>query len=257
MAGMALLLKLILTPALIAIATLVARRWGAARGGWMAGLPLVSGPLSIFLALEQGPLFAGRAAHASLLGLVAVSAFCIIYIRTAEVGGPLPSSAFGIGAYLTVVWGLSHIGAGLVPSAFLAILFMSVAYLAAGTPPADAPYARPPRWDLPLRMVCATMIVLTITGCAHALGATWSGLLSPFPVFASVMAVFSHRRGGSPAAHHVLLGVITGSLGSAVFLFTVSALLPKHGLALAYTIAACLALGANWLSLAALPKKRV
>jgi hypothetical protein len=253
---MAFLLKLALTPALIVVATLVARRWGTARGGWIAGLPLVSGPLSVFLALEQGPLFASRAAHASLLGLVAVSAFCVIYIRTAEVGGPVASSAFGIGAYLTVVWGLSHIKTGLVTSALLAVLLASIAYLAVATPAPDESHTPAPRWDLPFRMGCATMIVLVITGCAHVLGATWSGLLSPFPVFASVMAVFSHRHGGSPASHHVLLGVIIGSFGSAVFLIAVAALLPGHSLPLTYTVAACLALGTNWLSLAALPKRR-
>ena len=47
--NMAIFLKLLLTPVLIAIATLASRRYGPAFGGWLAGLPLVSGPVSIFL----------------------------------------------------------------------------------------------------------------------------------------------------------------------------------------------------------------
>jgi hypothetical protein len=254
--AMALLLKLVLTPALIMIATLVARRWGAVKGGWLAGLPLVSGPVSVFLALEQGPLFASRAARASLLGLVAVAAFCVIYMRTAGRRGPLIASAFGIAAYLTVAWGLSRLDSGLVLSALLVVLLVTSAYLIAGIPAPDAPHARVPQWDLPLRMASATMIVLIITESARTLGAAWSGLLSPFPVFASVMAVFSHKHGGPPAALRLLLGVIVGSFASAAFSTAVAALLPAHGLVLTYAAAGCLALAVNWLSLATLLKGR-
>jgi hypothetical protein len=100
------------------------------------------------------------------------------------------------------------------------------------------------------------MIVLIITGSARVIGATWSGLLSPFPVFASVMAVFSHRQGGPAAAFRLLLGVIVGSFASAAFLCAVAALLPAHGLVLTYAAAASLALTVSCLSLAALLKKR-
>ena len=48
-----LLLKLVLTPALIAAASLAARRWGQAVGGWLVGLPLTSGPVAVFIALEH------------------------------------------------------------------------------------------------------------------------------------------------------------------------------------------------------------
>ena len=69
----------------IAAATLAARRWGFMVGGWLAGLPLVSGPISIFLALEQGPPFASQAAHGTLLGVIAVAAFCIVYALAATI----------------------------------------------------------------------------------------------------------------------------------------------------------------------------
>ena len=59
-------LKLLLAPLLILLATLAGRRWGPAVGGWLAGLPLTSGPVSLILALEQGPEFAARAALGTL-----------------------------------------------------------------------------------------------------------------------------------------------------------------------------------------------
>jgi hypothetical protein len=100
------------------------------------------------------------------------------------------------------------------------------------------------------------VVVLIITGFARGLGATWSGLLSPFPVFASVMAVFSHVQGGASAAHRLLLGCLVGCFSSAAFLFVVAAMLPGHALVPTYTAAACLAVLLNRLSAALLPKSR-
>jgi len=47
-----LLLKLIVTPVLIGAASLAGRRWGETLSGWFIGLPLTSGPVCWFLAIE-------------------------------------------------------------------------------------------------------------------------------------------------------------------------------------------------------------
>jgi hypothetical protein len=78
------LLKILLTPALVAVTTLLARRWGPGIGGTMAGLPLTSTPVSIFLALEQGPMFAATAAFGTLLGLLSQAALCLAYSWSAR-----------------------------------------------------------------------------------------------------------------------------------------------------------------------------
>lgn len=65
-------LKITLTPLLIAAASFAQRRWGGAVGGLIAGLPLTSAPVSVFLALEHGPAFAAHAATATMLGVNAM-----------------------------------------------------------------------------------------------------------------------------------------------------------------------------------------
>ena len=40
-------------------------------------------------------------------------------------------------------------------------------------------------------------MVLGVTGAAEALGSTWTGLFSAFPVMSTVLAGFSHRANGS------------------------------------------------------------
>ena len=51
---MLLLLKIVLAPMHVAIATLVARRWGPRIGGIVVGLPLSTGPIFLFLASPAG-----------------------------------------------------------------------------------------------------------------------------------------------------------------------------------------------------------
>jgi hypothetical protein len=77
-------LKLTLTPLLIATASVAQRKWGATVGGLVAGLPLTSAPVSVFLAVEHGPTFAARAATGTLLGVTAMSAFCVAYTKAAK-----------------------------------------------------------------------------------------------------------------------------------------------------------------------------
>ena len=70
-----LILKLIGAPLFLAAATLAARRWGETAGGLIAALPLVSGPISVFLAIENGTQFTCDAAFGSLAGTAALAFF--------------------------------------------------------------------------------------------------------------------------------------------------------------------------------------
>ncbi|MGF6700501.1 hypothetical protein OKW38_005113 [Paraburkholderia sp. MM5496-R1] len=55
---MLLALKLVLVPAFLAALTAAARVWGPSVAGWLAGLPVVAGPIMLLLAVERGPAFA-------------------------------------------------------------------------------------------------------------------------------------------------------------------------------------------------------
>ncbi|NOT25148.1 MAG: hypothetical protein HOP16_03500, partial [Acidobacteria bacterium] len=79
-----LVLKLLLVPGLVAVVTLAVRRWGPAVGGWLAGLPVVAGPVLVFYALEQGDAFAARAAHGTLTGLLATTVFVVTYATVSK-----------------------------------------------------------------------------------------------------------------------------------------------------------------------------
>jgi hypothetical protein len=57
-----LILKFLLAPGLVALASLAGRRWGLKVGGAIAGFPVVVGPILFFFAVEQGSGFASVAA---------------------------------------------------------------------------------------------------------------------------------------------------------------------------------------------------
>jgi len=251
-----LILKVTLTPLLIAAATLAARRWGPAVGGWFAGLPLTSGPVSVFLAVEQTPAFAASAARGTLLGLIAVASFCVAYARSAKRSAWVRPTTLGLGFYSLVTWALLLSSFGLFVSTLLVLSVLGVALMALGVPSSVDSGVPAPRWDLPVRMATATVMVLLITGAASSLGPEWSGLLSPFPVFACVMAIFSHRNGGAGAAHRLLRGVILGSFAFASFFVVVGLLVQRLSLVFAYAVATSVALAVNGFSLAALLRRR-
>ena len=240
-----LVLKLVVTPLLIAAATLVARRWGPGVGGWLAGFPLTSAPVSVFLAIEQGPGFAAAAAAGTLLGLTALAVFCLAYGRAARRAGWAGSAAAGLAAFGVCLGALSAVPTSL--SSAFALVFVSLALVAALLPTAAAIATRekPPRWDLPLRMAVATAVVLLLTAAAHRLGPMLSGLLSPVPVFLLVLAVFAHRSEGPAACVSVLRGGVLGSFAFAVFFLVVGALLGWMGIGATYALASLAALAVN------------
>ena len=75
--------KVVLAPSFVVGASLVARRFGPRVGGLIAGLPVVAGPILLAYALAHGREFAATAAAGTLLGLVSLIAFVVVYARLA------------------------------------------------------------------------------------------------------------------------------------------------------------------------------
>lgn len=91
------------------------------------------------------------------------------------------------------------------------------------TPPAVPPpgpaTAVPPWWDLPARALAALGLVLTLTALSGALGPHLSGLLAPFPIIVSILAVFCF----------VLAAVLPGMSTAAAFGLAIAAALTVQG----------------------------
>jgi hypothetical protein len=243
------LLKILLTPALVAVATLLARRWGPGVGGTIAGLPLTSTPVSIFLALEQGPVFAATAAFGTLLGLLSQAALCLAYSWSARRAPWWTSAAVGVSAFLVTTLILERVSSSLtIAFALVCGLLM----LTAGVIPVPAMVFGPmrlPGWDLAMRMLVATTLVVGLTTIAAKVGPRWTGLLSPVPVFALVLGAFTHRTQGAGAVAHLLRGIVLGSLAHATMFVLVASWLIPYGLVWTYCWASLSAVAVNGLAL--------
>jgi hypothetical protein len=248
-------LKVVVTPLLIGGASLAGRRWGHRVAGWLVGLPLTSGPVAFFLATDHGTGFAGQAAVGMLAGTISQVAFTLAYHATACRGWLLPLAA-GATAFTASTVGLSYLHWPAVLTFVLVAGTLVAGYgltRRARRPRRTAPVADPPRWDIPVRMAVATAVVLAITALAPITGAHLAGLLSPFPVFGAVLAIFTHHTHGPAAATAVLDGLIAGLAAPAVFFLTLALTLPLLGLVAfaAATLAALLTQGATVLTIPA------
>jgi hypothetical protein len=242
-------IKILLTPLAITAIALAGRRWGPAVGGWVAGLPLTSGPVSLYLALEQGRSFAATAAVSSLACGAAVGGFCLAYAKAASHGGWIASTICGLSAFFCAAALLGFLPLPLLPTFVVVTLLLVGVRLLLPVPDRGLEETAAPWWDLPSRVVVATGIVLLLTAGAPVLGPRWSGFLAPFPLFVNVTAAFAHRNHGAQSGILVLRGTVTALFAFAAFFFVVGGLLPRFGIGWTYAIAAALAVAVNGFSL--------
>ena len=234
-------LKLILTPILIAAASLVGRRWGPSLSGWLVGLPLTSGPVIFFLAVERGTGFAAVAALGVVLGVTSQAVFGLAYVRFGTAGW-LPAVPAGTAAFAlaTAVFAIAPLSPWLEPLVVAASLVLAIRFTSRTPPASGTPSTQ--HADLALRMVVATALVVALTEAAPLLGARLSGLLSPFPLYAAILAVFAHRMGGASAARMVWRGLFYGLFGFLGFFTVLAATIVPLGIGASFALAIVTAL---------------
>ncbi len=231
-----LLAKIILMPPLIAGVTLAVRKWGEGLGGWIGGFPWVAGPISFFIALEHGAVFAASTITSALLGSVGTMLFALLYATLSSRMSWLPTTLLSYGAFFVVA--LLSLGRDIsLPAAVgLNLVVLTLVLYFFPKPKTKADFRKQPSWDIPLRMLVATFFVVMLTQAADYLGPTWSGILTPFPIMTSTLAVFTHSQQGSDAAIRILYGLLLAGYGFVAFLVGVSWLVPQMPIGMAYGI---------------------
>ncbi|WP_249326192.1 hypothetical protein [Pseudoalteromonas sp. S2893] len=222
-----LLLKLTIAPLLLLFIHFAQKRFGSFVSGIIPGLPITSGPISYFIALEQSKLFASNSAVASLYGMSGIGLFCFCYAAMLAKYGVVKA----LFAALTLWCAFSAFTLLLpVNIAFASVLSLSTLLVLAlaSSKLKFAPDAKPftAAWELPLKMLLVSCFIMLVTFISAKIGAMWSGLLSTFPVILAVMGSIAHASDKKYSAYKVLNGGIIGSLGGCVF-FAVIALALK------------------------------
>lgn len=237
--------KLILAPALIAMATLIGRRWGHGVSGWIAALPLTSAPVSFIFALQYGPPFAAQAAIGTLAGLISVSAFCLVYCTLARWRHWTLCIVFAVIAFFCVTALLNAFPLTLLPVYVVVLIVLTLTLRFIPKPKTSFEAMTAPKWDLPARMLTAIVFILLVTYAAEGLGPQLSGLLTPFPIFATILALFAHTQRGADASIQSLRGILTGLYAFATFFLVVGTLLLALPIGIVYLLAVVVAIAVN------------
>ena len=239
-------LKLFLVPAFLLLISLAGRRWGPAVAGWLAGLPVLTGPILFLLALEHGPGFAAAAATVSLSAVFGAVAFIVTYARLCARRSPGLSLLFGLASWCCAALLLTRLP--LTNSVSLGIALLALIIAPKLFPRLSTPIltATLPKWELPLRMLAGAAVTLAVTTVAAAIGPSWSGMFAVFPVITIVLSVSSHRASGPAFAATLLRAMIWGLYSLASFCLALAVMLPQQGVTVSFLAAIAVAVAVQW-----------
>jgi len=239
-----LILKLTIVPLALLLFGIVERLRGPRVAGWLAGFPIVGGPLLVFITLDHGLAFGSAAALGAYFGLVPWLAFAMTYAFCSRSMGWLWCTIIGFAVWTAVavvavmMQGASRWLEILPLAAFLAALF--------AFPRGEASDQEREHvwWGLPVRMIAGAGLTIVITQFAAAMGSRWSGLFATFPVMGSIICISSHLQYGRHAVQEVVAGMTMGLASVGSFCFALYFLLarmemwPAFGLSLAISTTA-------------------
>lgn len=217
--------------------TVIGARTGPRVAGVLTALPVVAGPIALFVAIEQGPAFEARSALATLAALLAVGAFCVGYARTCLHAGWPASLLVGLASFGATTWALERLAPPFAGAAALALVAPTLVQRLTPRPPPPQRLRPITHAGLAARMAAGAALTLCVTALADALGPTWSGLLTVFPIATTVLTVSSHRSQGPEFAVYLLRGLGTGLYGLAAFFGVLALGLERLGTALAFSLA--------------------
>ena len=246
------LLKVAVTPLLVAAVSLAARWWGPTIGGMLMGLPWFTGPTVFLLIQDKGTDFGVGACVGIELAVVCISVFIVAYGIAAKRAGWLVSFISALVLYAASSWAVQQLPAlpaeprDLVAPLWVAAgagsLALAMTYALLPRPLATTLPQSLPWWDIPMRMVATGALVAGLLLTADALGPTLSGIVAAYPVILSVVCTFTHHRWGREAVWSILRGVTLSLFSFVAFFLVVGLTLPSVGLIVSYALAALVAL---------------
>ncbi|WP_242665872.1 hypothetical protein [Paraburkholderia ginsengiterrae] len=235
---MLLTLKLALVPAFLAALTVAGLGWGPSVAGWLAGLPVVSGPIVLLLALERGPAFAAQASAASFAAIAASEAFNFAYAWTCRRGAWPLALAVGMAGWVGAALLLAYLPGGLAWAVAAACLAVLVSQSGLPRVAGHVPATRLGLGDLAVRMLAGALLTVAVTTLSASMGATWSGLFSVFPLLGIVLAVSAQRAHGADFVALLVRGMVIGRASFAAFFAVTATMLPRYGVCLSFACAA-------------------
>lgn len=227
--GSLLFAKLVLVGATVVAASLMARRWGHAAGGWLAGLPMIGGPIVGLLILDIGPERGREACLATLRCHAALVAYLVTYAWAARRHSWPVSLAlslvvfFALGAALIALDGPEW---SVLVLSVLAVTLGNVAMTGLSFSDGPGQGVDLPRAELWSRVVAAVVMAAAVIGGSAHLPVAAAGLLLAVPISGLILPAFTLPRHGPAATVALMRGFTVGQMGFSAFFIAMLALLP-------------------------------
>lgn len=239
------MIKVLLTMALVSGLSVIAERASPRLAGLLSGFPVGSALTLTFIGIEQGPAFAAAAALHNIAGMPAMLFMLLTYALISRRGTPFCLAAAPVASTLMFLLGAAGLHRLDLPAA-AAVGISTAAVVAAQAlfrflP--QEPIAAHGRlgWGAYLaRAGVAAAVVLAVTGAAGGLGPAWAGLFTSFPVTVFPLLIILQYTYG-PAPGLAVIRNIPRGLWS-LLAYTLGLALLEPGLGVAW--GSILALGA-------------
>jgi hypothetical protein len=231
------LLRLALVPAAVWLASLAARRWGHSVSGYLGGLPMIGGPITLFLAMDYGAEFAARSAVVTLAAIAGQAAHLTAFTRVGRRARWPAALAAGWASFAVASCAVAFLPLTPAIALALAAISLAAAFNAIPHPRDAATLPQIPPIELRLRLAAALLLAVVILWAAQAFGPVVSGVLLSLPVTGSIMPPFTLALYGADATARLARGFIVGLCGFGAFFFVVGSCVVSLGITMAFVLA--------------------
>lgn len=240
--------KLALVAASVLFASLVARRFGPAAGGLLAGLPMIAGPIVGLLLIDLPADLVSAVCLATLSCQPALMAYLVAYAHAAQRLPWWACLALALAVFFMAGAALLALGLGPLPAALLAMLspLAGAASMPAAARRLQAAAQSLPRVELAARVGVALAVAAGVMWGARHLSPGPAGLLLAAPITGIVLPSFMLPRHGPVATAALLGGFVRGQAGFVTFFVVALLLLPRLHPAAAWLLSMAAAAVLPW-----------
>jgi hypothetical protein len=231
----------------IVIGALISERAGPFFGAMVTSLPVYTGPVYLFLAIDHPPEFLAQVTVGSLGSCAVIPVFVVLYALMARAGhSALPSLLVALVAWVCVATIVQLKDWTLIEALVFALPIYGVTILIGRSftqAVALTPTGRSWR-DLMLRVLMVTCVVGAVNAMSPFLPVKVTGMLSIMPTVMMSLILVLHGRIGGPATAALLIHAITGMVGMLLAVTLVGLTIVPWGPAA--SLSAGLAMSLSW-----------
>ena len=209
------LIKIAAAIVIVVTASRATERLGPFLGSMIATLPVSTGPIYVFLAIDHGPQFISDSARMGVVAVVATVAFVAVHAMVAQKHATFVSWLSATASWFVVAWLLQMREWDLSEACSLFAVCFGFAILALRRYVVEikAPAMPRVRFDLALRSALVACVVIATTVASNSVGSAATGTLATYPVVFTSLVLILQPRCGGPFTASLLVNSLKGLIG--------------------------------------------